>query len=117
VSDPPAWLSSPHLVNRRSCSWGSVSATTSSCSWPRRADVLFLKRFDPAPGPHPDLGCNAETFTNHEMLELETLSPLVSIAPGPAATHVERWRVEAGVDFGEGEDGSWNAVTRALAKM
>ncbi|MFT3766998.1 MAG: hypothetical protein QM820_15990 [Minicystis sp.] len=80
----------------------------------RRADVLFLKRFDPAPGPHADFGCNTETFTNHEMLELETLSPLVRIAPGASAEHVERWWIEAGVDFGEGEDGVWSAVERAL---
>lgn len=83
----------------------------------RRADVLFVKRFDPAPGPHPDLGCNAETFTNDEMLELETLSPIVRIAPGAAATHTERWRVEAGVDFGEGEEGLWKAVMAAVEKM
>lgn len=81
----------------------------------RRADALFLKRFEPAPGPHVDHGCNTETFTNHEMLELETLSPLVRIEPGASARHIERWYVDTGVDFGEGEAGAWAAVQRALA--
>jgi hypothetical protein len=84
----------------------------------RRADVLFVKQFDPAPPTrvHVDQGCNAETFTNHEMLELETLSPLVRIEPGAAAEHVERWTVATGVDFGDGEEGIWKAIQRALGK-
>jgi hypothetical protein len=79
----------------------------------RRGDVLFLKEFEPTPGPHVDYGCNAETFTNHEMLELETLSPLRRIAPGHSIEHVERWRVASGVDFGSGEEGLWSAIRAA----
>jgi hypothetical protein len=81
----------------------------------RRGDVLFIKEIDPAPmsRAHVDEGSNCETFTNHEMLELETLSPFVRIAPGTAAEHVERWRVATGVDWGEGEAGLWDAIQRA----
>ncbi|HSN97684.1 MAG TPA: hypothetical protein VLS89_05275, partial [Candidatus Nanopelagicales bacterium] len=74
----------------------------------------FLKTYAPMPGPHADFGCNTETFTNHEILELETLSPLLRIAPGASAEHVERWHLFTGVDFGEGEEGVMAAVDRAL---
>jgi hypothetical protein len=54
--------------------------------------ALFLKRFRHRPGArYPDMGCNTETFTNADMLEVETLGPLVTLAPGESATHVEDW--------------------------
>ena len=40
---------------------------------------------------YPDDGCNFETYSNHEMLEIETLGPLVTLAPGESATHRECW--------------------------
>ncbi|MGL4554687.1 MAG: hypothetical protein ACRC33_26270, partial [Gemmataceae bacterium] len=40
---------------------------------------------------YPDRGCNVETFTDADMLEMETLSPLVTLAPGEAVTHAEAW--------------------------
>jgi hypothetical protein len=53
---------------------------------------LFIKSFDYAPGGHyPDFGCSVETFTDAEMLEIETLGPLVQLEPGAAVEHVERW--------------------------
>lgn len=59
-----------------------------------RGEDLFLKRFafDPQ-ATYADLGCNLEVYTNGDMLELETLGPLASIAPGAAVEHVERWYV------------------------
>lgn len=64
-----------------------------------RAGQLFVKRFDHVPGAHyPDHGCNVEVFTNEEMIELETLGPVVNLAPGATVEHVEHWylhRVEA----------------------
>lgn len=53
--------------------------------------LVFMKAYDPMPGPHADLGCNTETFTNHLILELETLGPLVKIPPRGTAEHTERW--------------------------
>lgn len=81
----------------------------------RRRDVLFVKRYAHLPGPHVDFGCNTETFTNEAMLELETLSPLVRIAPGGWAEHEERWYLFSGIDFGEGMEGMEAALGRALA--
>ncbi|MDI1475907.1 hypothetical protein [Polyangium sp. y55x31] len=81
----------------------------------RRRDVLFVKRYAHLPGPHADFGCNTETFTNADMLELETLSPLVRIAPGGWAEHEERWYLFTGIDFGEGMEGMEAALNRAIA--
>ena len=37
---------------------------------------LFVKRFvTQSTGAYPDWGCSVETFTNDEMIELETLGP------------------------------------------
>jgi hypothetical protein len=53
---------------------------------------------------YPDRGCNFETFTNAEMLEMETLSPWYEVVrPGQTLEHRERWRLFpfTGAHFGE----------------
>jgi len=59
---------------------------------------LFVKRFayDPR-ATYPDTGCNTELFTNASMLEVESLGPLVRLAPGKKAEHVEDWHLLPGV--------------------
>ena len=53
---------------------------------------LFVKVFAPVPGAaYPDLGSSTEMFTNAEMLELETLGPLVQLQPDAVVEHVEHW--------------------------
>ena len=54
---------------------------------------LFLKRYEAVADPvaYPDFGCTFETFTNAEILELETLGPITTLAPGESVTHTERW--------------------------
>jgi hypothetical protein len=42
---------------------------------------------------YPDLGCSTEVFTNAQMLELETLGPLVRLPPDGAVEHVEQWHL------------------------
>ena len=42
---------------------------------------------------YADLGCNFETFSNHEMLELEALGPLVTLAAGECTSHTEHWHL------------------------
>jgi len=55
-------------------------------------DSLFIKTFEHVTGAvYPDGGCNFETFTNDEMLEIESLSPLAALAPGEAVSHTENW--------------------------
>jgi hypothetical protein len=55
-------------------------------------DLLFVKKFDLVAGEsYPDGGCNFETFTNNEILEIESLGPLRTLAPGESVTHTEKW--------------------------
>lgn len=44
---------------------------------------------------YPDLGCNFEVFTNDQILELETLSPMRTLAPGATLEHHEHWELFA----------------------
>lgn len=53
---------------------------------------LFVKEIPYLEGQdYPDRGCNVETFTNADMLEMETLSPLSTLAAGETVSHIERW--------------------------
>jgi hypothetical protein len=56
--------------------------------------ALFIKTFTFEEGAtYPDFGCNFETFSNAQMLEIETLSPLRTLAPGESVSHTESWRL------------------------
>jgi len=53
---------------------------------------LFVKKFYyDQEARYPDFGCPVETFTNADMLEVETLGPLAYLKPGSCAEHQERW--------------------------
>ena len=55
-------------------------------------DDVFIKWFSfNENATYPDYGCNAETFTNNEFIEVETLSPLATLKPGSGIEHVEYW--------------------------
>jgi hypothetical protein len=57
-----------------------------------QGDSLFIKTIEfREDATYPDLGCNFETFTNEDMLEVEALGPLVELAPGASTSHVEHW--------------------------
>ena len=59
---------------------------------------LFLKTFEYSQGAtYPDFGSVVEIFTNEAMLELETLGPIVSIAPNAIVEHKETWHLFEGV--------------------
>ncbi len=56
------------------------------------AGHLFVKRIPVEPGgTYPDRGCNLETFTNADMLEIESLGPLTDLPPGRGVDHSETW--------------------------
>ncbi len=53
---------------------------------------LFVKKFDFVSGAtYPDFGCSVETFTNDEMLEAETVAPMVKLEPEQSVEYVEHW--------------------------
>ena len=59
---------------------------------------LFMKEIGFEAGQiYPDGGSNFETFTNAEMLEIESLGPLKRIPPGGTIEHTERWWILGGM--------------------
>jgi hypothetical protein len=56
--------------------------------------TLFLKTFiHDCCATYPDWGCSVETFTNDEMIELETVGPMITLQPGASVEHVESWHL------------------------
>jgi hypothetical protein len=52
----------------------------------------FIKGYPCEPGAtYADMGCNTETYTDSDMLEVETLGPLTRLEPGAHVDHVESW--------------------------
>lgn len=74
--------------------------------WPNRAGwlaylwqgMLFVKqaRFNPQ-ATYYDFDSSSECYAHREFLELETLGPVTTIAPGESVTHQEVWQVFGGV--------------------
>lgn len=61
-------------------------------------EFLFVKRFGfDEKAVYPDGGVNFETFSNEDMLEVETLGGLVDLAPGASVAHTEVWDLHRGV--------------------
>ena len=77
---------------------------------------LFIKRYEAvAPAAaYPDFGCSFETFTNADILELETLGPLTSLAPGQSVSHTERWTAHRDVNLSTWTDDELDAVLLPL---
>ncbi len=77
-------------------------------------EQVFVKRYPFEPGgAYPDYGCNFETFTDGDMLEVESLGPLTALeAGGGAVSHVEHWYV-FDATIGESED----AIERDLLPL
>jgi len=56
---------------------------------------LFIKQYKHIDGAeYPDFGCSYETYTTDFMLEMETLSPLYTVAPGKEISHLEVWQLK-----------------------
>jgi hypothetical protein len=77
---------------------------------------VFLKTFDVGyPGSLPDFGCNFETFTRHDMLEVESLGSLAALPPGESAVHNERWSLAPAPSLSADETG-WAEWLEASAE-
>ena len=56
--------------------------------------VLFVKTFGyDSAATYPDFGCNVEIFTDHRILEVESLGPLTAVAPGQSVSQTEEWHL------------------------
>jgi hypothetical protein len=75
-----------------------------------------VKRYEAVAGPaaYPDFGCTFETFTNADILELETLGPLTTLAPGESVSHTERWTAHRDVKLSTWTDEELDAVVLPL---
>lgn len=78
----------------------------------RNGDRLFVKRFPTREGNYPDYGCNFETFTREDMLEVESLGMLQEVHRGDHASLRESWLLTKAT-LPEDED----ALAEALAKV
>ncbi|MBI4843007.1 MAG: hypothetical protein HY809_01605 [Nitrospirae bacterium] len=66
---------------------------------------LFIKHCKHREGSlYPDFGVSYETYVNDFMLEMETLSPLKSMAPGSSAEHVETWKLFDNIALPEADE-------------
>jgi hypothetical protein len=62
--------------------------------------TLFVKRFDYREGAvYPDLGTRYQTFSNEDMLEMETVGELVTLQPGKSAELIESWELHGNVPY------------------
>jgi len=75
--------------------------------------TLFAKRFElDKRAIYPDRNCNFETYTDEDILEIETLSPLTSLAPGGVLEATEEW--ELFTDLPEFDPQNDDSIARAL---
>ena len=57
-------------------------------------DLLFVSRMVPDPtAVYPDMNSHLEIYTDADILEVETLGPLTTIAPETAVVHTEIWEL------------------------
>jgi len=77
---------------------------------------LLIKKYAcDADATYPDYGCNTETFTDSDMLELETLAPMQKLAAdGGVAEHTEHWHLHK-VEIGD-DDAAIDAAVLPLIK-
>jgi hypothetical protein len=77
----------------------------------------LIKRFPWHPdATYADMGCNTETYTDADTLEVESLGALTKIEPGGHADHTETWHLER-VDVGPNEDDIDAALLPLLADL
>jgi hypothetical protein len=118
----PRWRFTPRFVLLRQDDQATVAQKTGlfaedTCLAYSVGGELFVKRALAVEGvEYPDFGCSMEMFTNHEMLEMETLSPLASVAPGGSVEHVEHWNLARTPDLSNAGDEELGRVFTALPK-
>ncbi|GIV09160.1 MAG: hypothetical protein KatS3mg019_1251 [Fimbriimonadales bacterium] len=76
-------------------------------------ETLFVKRYQHfLSAAYSDGGCSAEIFTNGDMLELETLSPLTELSSEEALEHTEWWSLHRVGAMPAEEEAIGEALTR-----
>jgi hypothetical protein len=71
-----------------------------------RKNNLFVKTFERVKGAvYPDFGSSVEIYTDHRILEVETLGPLNRLAPGSFVEHIENWTLFDSIPKPENDTG------------
>jgi hypothetical protein len=83
-----------------------------------RAGDLFVKSVEPQRGrSYPDRGCNFEGYVDGTILEVETIGPLVTLAPGEQTEHGETWHLYGEVGpVGDEESIARNVLPRLAGR-
>lgn len=108
--DDPRWTWGSRYIQLRQDSNASIPQKVGILNKPGWAaywiyGTLFIKRFACLEGAeYPDFGCNMESYTDANMLELESLGPLQTLEPGATADHIEHWFLFSGVPDAETDD-------------
>lgn len=103
-------MNSPHIQwgNRIILVWANVTDRALKLGFPNPAGwlayhldrTLFVKQAAyQAEADYLDFGSSSECYCNAEFLELETLSPRITLAPGQSASHRETWRLYPDMQF------------------
>jgi len=76
-------------------------------------NTLFVKKAAYRPEvDYFDFNSSTECFCRAEFIELETLGPRVTLAPGQLTTHRETWHLFAGIQFEPTEEAAQALATR-----
>lgn len=82
-----------------------------------RNGCFFVKRFPYIEGVvYPDNGCNNETFTSGNFMEVESVGPLVKLDTDGSVIYIERWYLFNGVNPGSTEDDLDAAISPLVAQ-
>lgn len=78
---------------------------------------LFLKQFRPdVSKQYADMGCSYQSFTNEDMLELETMGAYERSGPGQSLELTETWSLHRPMALSEISDASLDALLLPLLK-
>ena len=109
VLNDPRWTFGAKYITLKHMDSGPTKLGLSrTCGWAGylNGGTLFVKRFHYEPSAtYPDRGASFETFSNAEMVEMESLGPLDTLKPGESIAHDETWTLLGGAEAGEGEGG------------
>ncbi len=79
-------------------------------------NTVFVKHSPIIKGQtYPDYGVNFETYTDGDFLELESLSPLYTVAPDESIIHEELWELHRCKSIPDSEEG-WNNYFNEILK-
>lgn len=68
-------------------------------------DTVFVKRYEhKMDAEYDDFGVSFETYTNQNILEMETIGTVHYLKPGETATHTEKWAVYENVGTPDRKD-------------